>query len=233
MWRRITASARQSSSVVRRSSRWPPSFACRQRVATAFRLPWQSRLPSLLAALLLDRRGAAASTGQLELTVVDKDTGKPITCRMHLVGPKKRPFKPEKVPFWHDHFVVPGKILLKLPVGNYTFVIERGLEYLDRNGHFTIEHFADDSKQVELRRFVDMAADGWWSGDLDVRRPARDIELLMAADDLHVAEVITWRNDKNPWGGQLPSSRGALRRQPLLSTAGRRARPDRARNCCC
>ncbi len=173
------------------------------------------RTAVMLLFMVLTAPCLAASTGQLELTVIDKDTGKPIACRMHLLGPNKKPRKPDKVPFWHDHFVVPGKILLKLPVGNYTFVIERGPEYLDRNGYFTINHFADDLKQVELRRFVDMAADGWWSGDLDVRRPARDIESLMAADDLHVAEVITWRNDKSQWGGQLP-------KEPLVRFDGNR-----------
>jgi hypothetical protein len=137
-----------------------------------------------------------AANERFDITVVDKDTGLPIPCRMHLVGPKKKPFKPEKVPFWNDHFVVPGKILLKLPVGNYTFVLERGAEYLDQSGHFTIENFADDSRRIEMRRFIDMAAEGWWSGDLDVRRPLREIELLMGAEDLHVAEVVTWRNDK-------------------------------------
>ena len=44
-----------------------------------------------------------------------------------------------------------------------------------------------------------MAADGWWSGDLDVRRPTATSNWLMVADDLHVAEVVTWRNDKNRW----------------------------------
>lgn len=157
----------------------------------------------------------AASTGQLALTVVDKDTGQPIACRMHVVGPKKKPFKPEKVPYWHDHFVLPGKIVLKLPIGDYTFVIERGLEYLDRDGHFTINHFADDSTQVDLRRFIDMSVDGWWSGDLDVRRPARDMELLMMADDLHVAEVISWQNDRNLAGNQVP-------KEPLVRFDGNR-----------
>ncbi len=134
---------------------------------------------------------------------------------MHLLGPNKKPRKPDKVPFWNDHFAVPGKILLKLPTGTYTFVLERGLEYLDREGHFTIDPFADDAKQVDLKRFVDMAADGWWSGDLNVRRPTRDIELLMAAEDLHVAEVITWQNEKNQWGGQLP-------KEPLVRFDGNR-----------
>ena len=159
-----------------------------------------------LSLFLMDgaNRAFAASTGQLQLTVVDKDTGKPIACRMHLWGPKKRPRNPGKVPFWNDHFVLPGKILLRLPLGNYTFVIERGHEYLDRSGHFTINHFADDVKQVDLRRFIDMAADGWWSGDLDVRRPVRDIELLMEAEDLHVAEVLAWQNDKGLKNDQSP-----------------------------
>jgi len=154
---------------------------------------------SLLLIVMTGQRLWAAQ-GQLELTIIDKDTGKPIACRMHLIDPKKRPRKAGRLPFWHDHFVVPGKVLLKLPVGNYQFVLERGPEYLDRSGYFTINHFADDSKQVELRRFVDMSADGWWSGDLDVRRPASDIELLMEADDLHVVEVIGWRNDKKSSG---------------------------------
>ena len=156
-----------------------------------------------------------ASTGQLVLTVIDRETGKPIPCRMHLVGPKKKPFKPDKTPYWHDHFVVPGTIKLKLPLGDYNFVIERGPEYLDRRGHFTINHFADDSTKVDLKRFLDMSADGWWSGDIDVRRSTRDIELLMAADDLHVAEVITWQNDKSAWGEKLP-------KKPLVQFDGNR-----------
>ena len=151
-------------------------------------------LLSLIGSTLATAQGA---TGQLDLTVVDNDTGQPVPCRMHLAGPNSsKPRKVEKVPFWQDHFVFPGKIMLKSPLGNYTFVIERGLEYLDQSGHFTFEPFADDSKQVELHRFADMAAEGWWSGDLDIRRPPADIELLVSADDLHVAEVITWSNSK-------------------------------------
>jgi len=161
-------------------------------------------LAALTAAVIATRPLLAAS-GQLEVVVVDKATGQPLACRMHLLGPNKKPRKADKVPNWYDHFVVPGKILLKLPVGNYSFVIERGLEYLEREGHFTIQTFADDSKQVELQRFIDMAAQGWWSGDLNVRRPIRDIELLMSAEDLHVAEVIAWQNDKNFSGGRPPA----------------------------
>ncbi len=174
------------------------------KIGFHFAIPLLCLAALALTVAQLGLRPAMAATGQLELTVVDKETGRPIPCRMHLVGPKKKPYRPPKMPFWDDHFAMPGKILLRLPLGEYSFVIERGPEYLDWKGHFTINNFADDAKRVELRRFIDMAADGWWSGDLDVRRPARDIELLMEADDLHVAQVVTWRNDKSEWTKKLP-----------------------------
>ncbi len=132
---------------------------------------WAAAMIFLLPAIGLNVASARGAVGHLEVNVVDKDTGKPIACRMHLAGPNSsKPRKADKVPFWHDHFVLPGKILLKLPLGNYSFVLERGLEYLNVDGRFTINPMADDSKKIELRRFVNMSAEGWWSGDLDVRR---------------------------------------------------------------
>ncbi len=146
--------------------------------------------------LILANTAWAAGRGQLAITVVDRQTGKPIACRMHLKNAAGKPRRAKRAPFWHDHFVFPGKILLDLPVGNYTFDLERGPEYVTRSGHFRIDNFADDTKQIDLARFVDMAADGWYSGDLYIRRRARDIPLLMEADDLHVGQVIGWWDGK-------------------------------------
>ncbi len=154
-----------------------------------------------LPILLLDLGGtASAAEGQLEIRVVDKDTGKPVACRMHLrtAGSKPR-LPPRRVPVWDDHFVIPGHITLKLPVGNYTFEMERGPEYSVRTGQFTINKFSEDSKEVEMHRYVDMAGEGWWSGDLDVRRPPGDLELLLAAEDLHVIQLVTWWNGHSEW----------------------------------
>ncbi len=159
-----------------------------------------NRPPRLLPLLLLLATvltPAGLVGGQLELVVVDKQTGAPIACRMHLRDARGRARRPSDrtLPFWHDHFILPGKTLLRLPPGNYTFELERGPEYRTRSGHFTIEKFADDSKQVELERCVDMAAEGWYAGDLDLRRTLREIELVMAADDLHFAERVATGSD--------------------------------------
>ncbi len=131
-----------------------------------------------------------AAGGQLELTVVDQATGEPVACRVHIWNAAGRPRKVPRLPFWHDHFVCPGTVTLKLARGQYEFVIERGPEYVQRRGHFTIQDFSDDAKTVDLRRAVDMAAEGWWSGDLLVARDVDDLELLMRAEDLHVVQLV-------------------------------------------
>jgi hypothetical protein len=178
-------------------------------------------------------RPLRAADEQLAVSVVDEKTRQPIACRMHLFGPNDpqrpprvpRPRRPDPAtPFWADHFVFPGNITLKLPLGQYTFELERGPEYLNREGHFSIERFADHTKQVDLRRVVDMSAEGWWSGDLLVRRPKKDVPLLLSADDLHLAQLVTWWNQKSDWKGSDPAARGARPRDPL-------ARSDKDRWC--
>lgn len=146
---------------------------------------------ALAAFALTSATALAGRGGQLTLTVTDRDTGQPIACRMHLRNARGVAQKPPKgTPFWHDHFVFAGTLTLKLPNGEYDFDIERGPEYLNRTGHFTINDFAEDSHAVDLKRVVNMAQEGWWSGDLNVQRPEKDMALLMDAEDLHLAQLI-------------------------------------------
>jgi hypothetical protein len=134
---------------------------------------------------------APALDGQLELSAVDRDTGKPLAVRVHLrSAATNKPVKVPGVSTLGDHFVFFDKVRLKLPLGSYKFTMERGPEYLIRTGHFTLNQYADDKKTVDMKRFVDMASEGWYGGDLDVRRSEKEIELLMQAEDLYVAPLI-------------------------------------------
>lgn len=153
----------------------------------------------LSAGVFLGGGSPAGAAGELTLTVVDAATQKPMPCRMHLRTEKERPQRVSKMVTWHDHFVFPGTVKLKLPRGTYHFEIERGPEYVTRNGYFVVENQAKDDQRVDLRRACDMADEGWWSGDLHVHRPTKDAELLMLADDLHVAGMITWTEKKSDW----------------------------------
>ncbi|HEV3339979.1 MAG TPA: CehA/McbA family metallohydrolase [Pirellulales bacterium] len=153
---------------------------------------------------LLASGSLALAAGELTLTIVDSATKKAIPCRMHLRNEKDRPQRVAKMIFWDDHFVFPGTVKLKLPRGTYHYEIEHGPEYLAQNGYFIIGDQSKDEKVFDLKRACDMADEGWWSGDLHVHRPVKDAELLMQADDLHVAGMVTWSDKKTEWARKPP-----------------------------
>jgi len=140
---------------------------------------------------------AVAEPVQVEFAFLDKATGQPIPCRVHLKDAAGKPVKAPGQPFWFDHFVCPGSVQLPLEPGKYTIEVERGPEY----GRIadTIEIKDKRRFRYELQRQVDLTKEGWWSGELHVHRPVEAIELLMQAEDLHVAPVITWWNKQNLW----------------------------------
>jgi hypothetical protein len=78
-------------------------------------------------------------------------------------------------------------------------------------GTLHVEQSTNAMFVVELERLANMTAEGWWSGDLHVHRPLKEIELLMRAEDLHVAPVITWWNNQNLWTNQTPPERLLVR----------------------
>jgi hypothetical protein len=142
----------------------------------------------------------------LEIQVVDA-AGQRAACRVHLRDASGAAQRAEKLPFWHDHFVCPGFARLSLKPGKYDWEIERGPEYRRATGSLEIGEGGDQKLSVRLERIADMAARGWWSGELHVHRPPDDMPLLMRAEDLHVAPVITWWNGRDPWRDRpLPAS---------------------------
>lgn len=172
----------------------------------------------LLALGLLGMSEAAqkVETGRVEITVVDKATGKPIPCRVHLKDAKGKGVKADRLPFWNDHFVCKGEVALDLSPGKYSVEIEHGPEYSLFADSLTPEAGKTKKLAVELKRLVDMPAKGWWPGETHVHRPVEDVELLMRAEGLHVAPVITWWNKRNPWAKEK------LPEEPLVRFDGNR-----------
>jgi hypothetical protein len=157
-------------------------------------MPWRNHCFAILTSACF-----AAQGGQLHFTVVDSDTGKPLPCRIHLKDSTGKPVRGNGLPFWRDHFVCAGAAELDLSPGNYRYEIERGPEYFQTTGTLTVAESGAQNVTNKLHRLVNLSREGWWSGELHVHRPVADIELLMRAEDLHVAPVITWWNNRNLW----------------------------------
>src|SRR5262249_15983049 len=149
-------------------------------------LAGHSRCRLVLASLVLVGLVAPADAAQVEIVVRDRKSGQTVPCRIHLKDAAGKPQRPPDLPFWFDHFVCPGRVSLERNAGKYRIEIERGPEYsrvaasLDVKGKTARFTFA-------IERLIDLSAEGWWSGDLHVHRPAAAMKLLMRAEDLHIA----------------------------------------------
>jgi len=118
----------------------------------------------------------------------------PMPCRIHLKDKNGQPQKADKLPFWSDHFVCPGAAAIELAAGQYTYEIERGPEYERQSGSVNVVVGRPAEIEATLKRIANLREEGWYSSDLHVHRPIQDIELLMQAEDLDFAPVITWWN---------------------------------------
>lgn len=152
----------------------------------------------LTLALLLAALCPAATAGTLEVKVVDAKTKQPIAFRMHLKNQFNRPRKAPKQPFWMDHFAADGSVMLTLPRGNYFFEIDCGPEYIFRFGNFIMKDNAKDQKVVEMKRFVNLAELGYYAADFNLQRRFSEIPLVMKADRLSIAPVIS-PTDRRRW----------------------------------
>jgi hypothetical protein len=155
---------------------------------------------------------APRSDGELQIEIVDSATGAPIPARMHLKTSRGRPAKlslPETAEYG-GHFYIDGRLTLPLRQGQYTFELEATPEYLTQSGHFDIQRHANDSKRIEMKRFVDLSKEGWWAGDVDFERNEKYLPLILRAEglqDVRTREFATILSDQS----HQPASRGSTR----------------------
>jgi hypothetical protein len=143
-----------------------------------------------------------AETSELRIVVRDPN-GQLVPCRIHLRDAEGEPVLAPGLPAWRDHFVCPGDVALELPPGNYHYEIERGPEHERAFGDVDLS--GDQTIDVTIERVADMPALGWYAGDMHIHRRPEEAPLLLAAEDLHVGQVITWWNTQNLLADNLPS----------------------------
>src|SRR5581483_5943196 len=164
---------------------------------------------ALLYCFLLITTCGAVSNGPSILLKIEDDHGHPVSARVRILNRQGEPvpvhsLDSQRLVPAHPNFPELGSIVSKqarlaLPEGRSTLVIQRGPEYRERRVTVDAHPGEDIERTVALERWIDMAAKGWWSGDLHVHRDPRDLPSLMDASDLHFAPAITeWNVDVKP-----------------------------------
>jgi len=142
----------------------------------------------------------------VQWVISERDADKPVPCHVYLRNDQQKPIEVPGLPFWKNHFATHGEFEIELPAGDYTFEIHRGPEYRRIQGSMEVRDEDDMMRQHHrLERLVDLAEEGWISGELHIHRPLGDVPLLIQASDLHVGPVISWWNQEMT--GPLDGSR--------------------------
>ena len=92
-------------------------------------------------------------------------------------------------------FYADGAFDLKIPAGKYTVTLSKGFEYLKQTETMDLKPAAAASREMRLRRWIDMPARGWYSADDHIhlhRSPAddRSITRWIAAEDIQVGNIL-------------------------------------------
>lgn len=78
-----------------------------------------------------------------------------------------------------------------LPPGRYIITVERGKEWIPLVREITVTGEPLDL-ELPLKRWVNMASEGWFSGETHVHRKLAELPNVMLAEDLNVAFPLTY-----------------------------------------
>ena len=165
---------------------------------------------------------------ELTASVVDAETGLPLAARIYLQDAEGRwrfvesasregsavAYREQWVPLPESvekHTTISAHpFRIELAPGQYKLRIERGKEYHPLEDTVVAAN-RPVSKTYRLRRWVNMAERGWYSGETHVHRRIQELENVQLAEDLNVSFPVTfWTTHAYAAPGLEPSP---LRRQ--------------------
>lgn len=145
----------------------------------------------------------------LTVAVIDADTQRPLPCRVYVHGGDgtwhfvrsaapdgsaieyRRQNQANKNSIEMHTTVSAHPFSVDLPAGDYTLTIERAKEYFPHTQKVLIGA-EPVSFTVSLRRWIDMASLGWYSGDTHVHRTLDELPNVQLAEDLNVSFPLTY-----------------------------------------
>lgn len=156
-----------------------------------------------------------AADGYVSVRIVDAD-GQLAPARAWVDVGGARLFKPETpdsvTPYARDRsFSCDGSFTMAVPSGPAVVHVEKGKEFVSVDVAVDIADGATVTKTIEMKRWVDMPATGWYSADLHVHLGndnPRILKQLSLADDVHLIPSFTYwlRGAGELWQAKWPDA---------------------------
>jgi peptidoglycan/xylan/chitin deacetylase (PgdA/CDA1 family) len=171
--------------------------------------------PAEPMAIIEKRKSDKAAMVLVRGEVVDGKTKKLVACRLYIRGEdgvwhfpdsastngnalsyQKRNLANTNVAEMHTTLSA-HPFEIELPPGRYTFMAERGKEYFPERIDLTLSERATElDLKISLRRWIDMASRGWFSGDTHTHRDPAELPNSMLAEDVNVVfPMVYWTTD--------------------------------------
>lgn len=153
--------------------------------------------------------------GHILVETFDQATGGNVNARCYLTDSSGHSWAPSgaityvKPP--EQNFIALGRFQIELPPGTYRLRVERGTEYRPYEKQIEIKAGEILHQKVELQRWINMNARGWYSADLHNHRDWREMPEILLSEDLNLAPTTTdW-----VWGSRTISLQPPASEQPI------------------
>ena len=161
----------------------------------------------LFGFFLLTNSVSAQNKFELKARVIDSTSKNPIHARIYLRNAEGEFFHVESAD--PEGEAVPYKVIrgkasqevhttvsnhafqVKLAPGKYVLTAEHGKEFLPQSVDFEIVDKPVE-KSISLRRWSNMAARNWYSGEVHIHRKVNEMPVVMLAEDLNVTLPLTY-----------------------------------------
>ena len=102
------------------------------------------------------------------------------------------------IPYWKEPVIyqTSGQFVIDLPPGRWRVQASHGMEYVPVTDEFEVNGQGELDKALHVERWIDLPAQGWWSGDVHVHHPSTDPaqrEFLIRyaqAEDVHLVNLL-------------------------------------------
>jgi hypothetical protein len=170
---------------------------------------WKKQKVVLLLSVLTGW-GLVSHAAELQLRVKD-ESNQPIWCRVEVRGADGRMYQESGaqrsgetkarggLAWYLGSFLMNGSGTIEVPPGEYTVVVEHGLEYQHFEKQVVVSEGAPKEMEIQLHPWVRMEKQGWWSADMHVHRTPQQAGAVAAAEDLNLL-VLTDRNKRELFG---------------------------------